>query len=386
MFAAACGHTNDHADHDHDHDHNHEEVHDHDHEGHDHESESVQSTEHPGEISFSKVQAEAAGLQIQQIAAKPFAAVIKVGGQIQAAQGDEITLVATAGGVVSFVKTMVEGAAIKQGETLLTISAKNLAEGDPVLKTKLAYETAEREYRRAQSLLKDTLVSQREYEQARLNFETAKVAYDALAASQTSKGVSVASSIDGWVKNKLVNEGDYVAMGQPIVTISRNKRLQLKAEVPEQYYQNLSSIRSANFLTPYDRKLYQIAELNGRLISYGKSSGDSFYIPVNFEFDNIGTMIPGAFVEVYLLAEATENAIAVPLTALIEEQGIYSVFIRLEEGIYMKQQVKIGTDNGQDVQILSGLKVGDQVVVKGAMQIKLASNASVIPEGHSHSH
>ncbi|MGL4326473.1 MAG: efflux RND transporter periplasmic adaptor subunit, partial [Tannerellaceae bacterium] len=41
-------------------------------------------------------------------------------------------------------------------------------------------------------------------------------------------------------------------------------------------------------------------------------------------------------------------------------------------------------DNGSEVQILSGLKPGEVVVTKGAMQVKLASMSSAIPHGHSH--
>ena len=70
---------------------------------------------------------------------------------------------------------------------------------------------------------------------------------------------------------------------------------------------------------------------------------------------------------------------------LIEEQGVYSVFIRLDEEGYKKQWVTLGANNGSEVQILSGLKPGDEVVTRGAYQIKLSSASNAIP-AHSHSH
>lgn len=100
-----------------------------------------------------------------------------------------------------------------------------------------------------------------------------------------------------------MKEGDYVTIGQPLVSITQNRRLFLRAEVSEKYYPSLRTIGSANFKTPYDNKVYELKELNGRLLSFGKSAGEnSFYVPVTFEFDNKGDIIPGSFVEVYLLS------------------------------------------------------------------------------------
>ena len=47
--------------------------------------------------------------------------------------------------------------------------------------------------------------------------------------------------------------------------------------------------------------------------------------------------------------------------------------------------VKLGADNGRDVQILSGVKPGDRVVVEGAYHVKLASASNAIP-AHTHEH
>lgn len=102
-------------------------------------------------------------------------------------------------------------------------------------------------------------------------------------------------------------------------------------------------------------------------------------MPVTFEFDNKGEVIPGSFVEVYLLSSQLENVISVPRTALTEEQGIFFVYLQLDEEGYKKQEVTLGADNGKSVQILTGIKPGDRVVTEGAYQVRLASasNASL---------
>ena len=169
----------------------------------------------------------------------------------------------------------------------------------------------------------------------------------------------VVSPINGYLKNLQVKEGDYVTVGQPLATISQNGRLVLRAEVSEKYYNYLPSIQSANFRTPYDNVTYKLSDLCGRLLSYGKASDtNSFYVPVTFEFDNKGAIIPGSFVEIYLLTAPMQNVISVPVSALIEEQGVYSVFVRVHEEAYKKVPVTLGADNGSEVQILSGLNAG----------------------------
>ena len=107
---------------------------------------------------------------------------------------------------------------------------------------------------------------------------------------------------------------------------------------------------------------------------------------VVFELDNKGEVVPGAYIEVFLLTASIDNAIVVPVSALTEEQGLYFVYLRLDEEGYKKQEVTVGNSDGENVRILSGLHEGDQVVTRGVYQVKLAANSGVIPEGHSHNH
>lgn len=359
-------------------------------EDHNHESTAIEhEAPHANEIHFSAQQAEAADLQVEKIKAGDFRNVIKASGEIEIPAGQEQTIAATANGIVSFVKTpFVEGVAVQTGEALVVISAKNLPEGDLAYKTKIAYEVTEKEFRRAESLVKDNIISAKEYEQARLNYENARTAYEAHAANMTANGVTSTSKMDGFVKTILVKQGEYVSVGQSIAVVAQNKRLQLRAEVSEKYYGNLSNIIGANFRTSYDNVLYRLEDLNGKLLSYGKSAGDnSFYIPITFEFDNVGNIVPGSFVDIYLLSQVKSGVISVPISALTEEQGIYFVYTKIpDEEAYLKQEVIVGQSNGERIEILKGLSEGELVVIKGVYQVKLAASSSVIPEGHSHNH
>lgn len=356
---------------------------------HEHQQNEVDTDhEHEDEIIFTEEKAQAAGIVISEIQPKTFRNVIKTSGQVLAAQGDDMTIAATSSGIVSFGKaSLTEGSAVNKGTILLSISAQNIQDGDPAEKAEITYRTAQKEYERAAILYRDKIISEKEYNQALSSYETARVAWKATAGHQGDNGIAIASPMNGFIKSKLVNDGDYVEIGQPLLNISQNRRLMLKAEVSERYYQFLPTLTSAHFKTPYNDKVYTLESLNGKLKSYGRSSDNgSFYLPVIFEFDNKGDIIPGSYVEVFLLSGNMNNVITVPVTALTEEQGSYFVYLQLDKEGYKKQEVTLGVNDGEEVQILSGIKPGDRVVTKGAYQVKLAANSSIIPEGHSHSH
>ena len=90
--------------------------------------------------------------------------------------------------------------------------------------------------------------------------------------------------------------------------------------------------------------------------------------------------------EVYLLGRERQGVISIPVTSLTEEQGVYYVYLRTGDHSYRKTEVKLGGNNGQRVEILSGLKAGEEVVTRGAIHVKLAASSGAIPEGHNHEH
>ena len=414
---AACGgkqghshdHEHDHAhdhethaahscDHDHDHDHSHD-AHAHSHDGHDHASHSHESHEqhshdahaheahahnHGEGIAFTKKQAEAAGLVVEEVAEVPFYDVIKTAGHLQAPVGDEAVVVATSAGVLYYTQpSLVEGQALSEGKAFAGISAKRLQDGDPLVKAKLAYETAKAEYERAERLVADKIVSAKEYEQIRLRYETAKTTYEGQAAGMTERGAALASPITGYVKQLLVPNGAHVEVGQPVAVVTQTRRLQLVAEVSERDFGQLAKVTKAHFRPTYSDKLYKTDELGGRLLAYGRSAVGAF-VPVTFEVDNVGDLIAGSYAEVYLLTRPESGVVSIPVTALTEEQGLYFVYVQVCDEEFEKREVHPGRRGGERVEILHGLHYGDRVVTRGAVQVKLASMTTAIPHGHSH--
>lgn len=360
--------------------------------GHDHGGEAVAKVEASAdehsddEIIFTEEQAAKVGLKVEKMAKQAFNEVIKTSGTILSAQGDEQTVVATSNGVLMFNRSnLAEGSYVKKGQIIMTISSKNIADGDPVAKAKIAFETSKRQFERAEKLVKDKIISVKEFEQASLNYQLAKTAYEGFSANADGKGVNIVAPISGYIKNNMLESGEYVSTGQLLLTIAQNSKLQLRAEVSEKYFDALNAISTANFKLPYSKDIIKLSDLNGKLLSVGSSTSENnFYIPVIFEFDNIGKIRTGSFVEIYLIASPKAKVISIPKSALVESQGLFFVYKKEGAEEYEQIEVKLGANNGERVEVLSGLTEGDSIVTEGVMQIKLASQGSAIPDSHSH--
>ncbi len=364
--------------------------------GQDHGKENAGGTEgaaressHAGradEIILTAEKARAAGIATETVERGTFRQVIKTGGEILAAQGEETTVVAGTSGVVRFARTLTAGAPVGRGTVLFRLSSDRIQGGDPAERAYVAYRNAKSEYERAKPLAERRIVTRKDLESLKAAYEDARIGYEALAHRHTREGAAVTAPAGGYVKDVAVKEGDYVAAGQPLMTLARNRRLQLRADVSERYYGALGQIVSARFKTPYDDTVYATEDLHGRVLSYGKSpSGNASRIPVLFEFDNTGGIVPGIFVETYLTGAPRAGVISLPVSALTEEQGLYFVYLQEGREVYRKQEVKTGAEDGRRVEILSGLKPGDRVVTQGAYRVKLASASNAIPpHGHSH--
>ena len=132
--------------------HNHETGHDHDihhteaasdHDGedpHDHESAHGHAGEggHSDEIVIAPEKAEAAGIVAEAIAPETFSGVIRTGGQILPALGDEKNVVATTDGIVSFSGNLFEGSDVANGQAMFSILSGNIQDGNRIGKAKVA--------------------------------------------------------------------------------------------------------------------------------------------------------------------------------------------------------------------------------------------------------
>lgn len=391
-MVACGGKSHDHLDHDHDHEHAEETEH------HDHDAEEagmgVEDADHGAkgahadEIILSVEKARAAGVKVEEIKPGMFHGVIHTSGKVMSASCDETAVVATISGRVQYKNHVSEGLKVTAGTTLFSITSAGMqmADGDPVQRARIDYERAERDYTRAKILIKDKIISEKDLAVAKAEYEAAKLTYTSMQRTRSAGGVAVTAPRAGYVKQCMVNGGDYVEAGQTLAIITQNKHLYLRAEIPERHFNELNKIRCAKFRTSYSNRLYDITDMGGHIQSYGRSAEvNNSYIPVIFEFNNTGDVVQGSYAEIYLITQNRPNVITLPLTAITEEQGIHFVYIQVDAEGYRKQEVTLGESDGERVEILSGVKQGDRVVTKGAVQVRLASAANAIP-AHNHNH
>ena len=342
------------------------------------------------EIVYLKEQAWKVAFANTKAVRTPFAEIIKTTGHILAAQGDEVIITANSTGIITFGNSKKQiGSAVKSGETLFSIVGGGLTQNNINLEfanAKAEFEKSKAAYERAQQLITAQVISTKEFQEIELDYKNAKTHFNSISKNYTGNGKKITTPLTGFIKNLQVTEGQYVELGQAIASVSQNQRLMLKAEVPQKHYTKLGSIASANFITAYDNKVYDTDSLNGQLISYGKSTDQhAFYIPVNFEIDNKGDIIPGSYIEIYLKTTAINNVLTIPLSSLMEEQGHYYAFVQTSGEGFEKRNLELGISDGIHIQVISGIKENERVVSTGAYQIKLATISGKMPE-HGHEH
>lgn len=384
---AACeGHEHGHSHEATEHSHNHE-AHSHEatEHSHNHEAHAEAQNSHEGEIVFSQQKQKTFGVVVESIEPEAFAEVVKVGGRILPAPSDESVISATTSGIFHFSgKTIAEGSFLTGGTVFAVINTQTADGGDPVSKARAAYETTEKEYLRDTQLLTDNIISQSHFDRSKLEYEQARAAYEALTRSGYGKdGLNVKAPTDGHVTALYAKEGQYVSTGETLAVISRGGKLSLRADLPLKYYDILPKLATANFAVP-GGEVIRLHEHGGRLIGFSRTA-DAGTLPVTFEFDSCAAAIPGAYVDVWLRTGESTGALTVPVEAVVESQGIYSVYVQHEDDAFMRRDIVPGGSDGVKVRILSGINPGEKVVVKGAMQIKLASVAAA-PAGHNHQH
>lgn len=363
----------------------HEALHEHEHDHHHHSHGSSNA------ITFTKEQSWKVDFATDTLRLQPFGSIIKASAQVLPSQGDEREATASASGVVVYSNpNLVEGTAVKAGQQLFVIESSGMADNNMAVRLQEAtatYSVAKADYERKQQLAADKIVSQADLQRAKAAYETAKAAYDNLKGNFSQRGAVVRAPISGYIQRISVTNGGYVEMGSPVVSISQNRDLLIRAEVQPRYYAQLGSISGVNLLIPGDNRVYSMTELNGGLVSYAKSTDlDCPMVPVTFRVRNPGSLLSGSFVTLFITTRSDRQALAIPNSGIVEEMGNFFVFVQLTPESFEKRLVTLGSTDGCSTEILSGVKAGERVVTRGASMVRLAQGtASLDPHaGHVH--
>ena len=360
------------------------------------ENEAVTSAENrllskTNTIVFTKEQSWKIDFATEQPGTETFGQVIKTTAQLQPSQIDEVIIPAKTNGIVVFSNANVlEGKAVNSGQGLFAISGGGMVDNNLVVRLSEArnnYEKAKADYERMQELVNDKIVSEKDFLVAKHQYENTKAIYDNLDKNFSSEGQIVISPISGFIRQIYVQNGQYIESGQPLLSVSKNKTLLVQAQLQQKYASLLGSVSSATIRNLYENQTYTLEQLNGKILSYGRNTNsDNYLIPVILQIDNPGSFVPGSFVELYLKTISDSEALTVPNSAILEEQGVFFVFVQVTPELFEKREVKIGATDGIKTEIISGINQSERVVTKGAILIKLAKASGALDAHSGHVH
>ena len=381
-------HSHEHA---HQHDHSHPHTHSHDahmHAGHAHAGHGEQTEGASGDIAFGKEQSWKIDFATAVVKESHFGGAVKVAAKVAAVPSNFTTVVAATSGKVQFVGNVVEGKAVAAGEPLFYLEGGDVTDNDAAVKFAEAesnYLLAKADYERKRLLFDEMVVSEREFQSAEALFKQAEARFVSMKRSFGDGKVVLKAAKAGYIASLLVANGDYVEPGTPIATIQSDGNVNIAAELPVRFAQQLQNIEDVNIVLP-SGEAFSMNALGGSVVAVGSSANSCNMLPVTITAAAIDGVVPGSIVTLYIVSKSSGHAVAVPRTALVEEMGNYFVFVQNNPISFEKRAVEVGSTDGMRVEIAKGLDAGERVVTKGAVALKLSQGAAALDPHAGHVH
>lgn len=230
------------------------------------------------------------------------------------------------------------------------------------------YEFAEDALSRQQPLLRDSIISTLEFNQAKSQRDQAK---SQLEQAEKQLGDSrIQAPFRGRVEDRMVASGELVSPGMPVLRLVNTERIRINAGVPERY---INDIDEGSPVT-VTLGSYGGEELQST-VSYAGSVivPETRTFPVEVVMDNTDGMLkPEMTVNLSLIQNIFDDVLIVPRTALVrDEEGLRLFVTRDEEGEKRAEvrRVYTGAASGSLIVIEEGLEPGDQVIVTGQTNV-----------------
>lgn len=165
---------------------------------------------------------------------------------------------------------------------------------------------------------------------------------------------------EGVILGKMVEVGDTVQPGQPLIKFGYTKYLRLQADVPSGLVGNLSKdmVVPARIDSNMDTSV-RVAEI------YPVADASSHTVTVKFDMPMEVAAAPGMYAEVYLpeSKKGDSQVLAVPSTALMKGSSLPSVLVVKPDNTSELRLVRLGSDQGNGkVEVVSGLSAGERVI------------------------
>jgi len=272
-----------------------------------------------------------------------------------------------------------EGDLVKQGQLLAKLDPTDYQ--TVVNDRQATYDNAERNFQRAKELVGDGFISRTEYDRLEANFKTSEAAL--AAARQDLDYTELKAPFDGRVAKRYAERFEEIGIKQTMFTMQDVDNLQVKVDVPESLIRSLrpnpaigdvsaENSRTTSFVT-FEGKPDQpfpltIREISTRADPKTQTFEATFNLPAPKDF----IVLPGMTATVTIdLSGAMLNAEStqwVPLNAVVADNELDPRVWVLDPQTMTVSSVgvKIGRMQADQVEVLSGLSGGEEIVSVGA--------------------
>jgi RND family efflux transporter MFP subunit len=179
-------------------------------------------------------------------------------------------------------------------------------------------------------------------------------------ARQQIADTAIVSPIDGAVVQRQASVGEFLAAGAPVVTIVRLHPLRLRLSVPEREAATIRRGQPVRVTVDGDEAVHPgtVARLSPAIAEQNRT------LLIEAEVPNPASRLrPGAFARAEVVVQAGDRVVTVPASALVTFAGIEKV-LTVRGGKSEELRVTTGRRLGDQVEIVSGVKVGEPIVVQ----------------------
>ena len=205
------------------------------------------------------------------------------------------------------------------------------------------------------------------------NWDISEEQIKALVASgESRRTMTFRSPVSGIVTEKKAVQGMRFSPGEALYQVSDLSAVWVVADVFEQ---DLGLVRTGAKaqvrITAYPDKLFE-----GKVTYvYPTLKAETRTVPVRVELANPGGLLkPGMFAQMELQVSGKAQAVTVPVSAVIDSGTRQVVLVQLKEGRFEPREVKLGARSDTYVEVIDGVKEGEQVVVAANFLIDAESN------------
>ena len=326
-----------------------------------------------GSMNPTVAESEAIGVKVMTAEYTDISSTVPLSGRI--APAEETAIVPMASGQVTAVHVKV-GDYVKAGTLLFEIDKGQVA--TTYNQAKAAYDLAANSYNNMKTLYLEGAISKSDFDAAEVQYISARESYN--AAAEAYSYYNVTSPIDGYVTSLSVAVGD-IAGQQMAASVANTDELKIETTVSEYI---AGYIKIGDEVDVYVSTLGD-TPYKGTVTAFSPAPalGPLTY-PITITLDNeSGDLMSGMFAEVKFTAEEADDTICIPSDAVIMKNGKSVAVIIDEDLIPSFREVETGIDNGEFVEILSGIKEGETVVISGQNFVEEGIAVRIIEEDDS---